>query len=110
MRCFGDGTPLYERYHDTEWGRPQLSERQLYEKVCLEGFQSGLSWLTVLRKREDLRAAFAGFDPERVAELDVAPLLEDARLIRSGAKLRACVTNGSTCSAGPTPPPGRACD
>ena len=93
MRCFGDGTPLYERYHDTEWGRPQLSERQLYEKVCLEGFQSGLSWLTVLRKREDLRAAFAGFDPERVAELDVAPLLEDARLIRSGAKLRACVTN-----------------
>lgn len=93
MRCFGDGTALYERYHDTEWGRPQLSERQLYEKACLEGFQAGLSWLTVLRKREDLRAAFAGFDPERVAELDVAPLLEDARLIRSAPKLLACVTN-----------------
>ena len=92
-RCFGDGDPLYERYHDEEWGRPQTSERALYEKVCLEGFQAGLAWITVLRKREALREVFAGFDPERVAELDVAPLLEDARLIRSGPKLRACVTN-----------------
>ena len=50
-RCFGDGDPLYERYHDEEWGRPQTSERALYEKVCLEGFQAGLSWITVLRKR-----------------------------------------------------------
>jgi DNA-3-methyladenine glycosylase I len=92
-RCFGDGDPLYERYHDQEWGRPQTSERALYEKVCLEGFQAGLAWITVLRKREALREVFAGFDPERVAELDVEPLLDDARLIRSAAKLRACVTN-----------------
>jgi DNA-3-methyladenine glycosylase I len=92
-RCFGDGDPLYERYHDEEWGRPQTSERALYEKVCLEGFQAGLAWITVLRKREALREVFAGFDPERVAELDVEPLLDDARLIRSGPKLRACVTN-----------------
>jgi DNA-3-methyladenine glycosylase I len=92
-RCFGDGDPLYERYHDEEWGRPQTSERALYEKICLEGFQAGLAWITVLRKREALREVFAGFDPEQVAELDVEPLLADARLIRSGPKLRACVTN-----------------
>ena len=93
MRCFGDGDPLYEAYHDTEWGRPQLSEQQLYEKLCLEGFQSGLSWITVLRKRAALREALAGFDPAAVAGLDVEPLLGDARLIRSLPKLRACVTN-----------------
>ena len=93
MRCFGDGVVLYERYHDLEWGRPQTSEQALYEKLCLEGFQAGLAWITVLRKREALREAFAGFDPEVVAGLDVEPLLTDARLIRSGAKLRACVTN-----------------
>ena len=92
-RCFGDGDPLYATYHDEEWGRPQTSERALYEKVCLEGFQAGLAWITVLRKRAALREAFAGFDPDVVADLDVAPLLEDARLIRSGPKLRACVTN-----------------
>jgi DNA-3-methyladenine glycosylase I len=92
-RCFGDGDAVYERYHDEEWGRPQRSERALYEKVCLEGFQAGLSWITVLRKRPALREVFAGFDPEAVAELDVAPLMSDARLIRSGPKLRACVTN-----------------
>ncbi len=92
-RCFGAGNPLYERYHDTEWGRPQIGERALYEKVCLEGFQAGLSWLTVLRKRASLREAFAGFDPDAVAELDIEPLLSDARLIRSRAKLSACVTN-----------------
>ena len=93
MRCFGDGDSVYERYHDEEWGRPQRTEQALYEKICLEGFQSGLAWITVLRKREALREAFAGFDPEVVAELDVAPLMSDTRLIRSGPKLRACVTN-----------------
>ena len=93
MRCFGDGDPLYERYHDTEWGRPQLSERQLFEKICLEAFQAGLAWITVLRKREALREAFGGFDPAHVAALDVEPLLSDARLIRSRPKLQACVTN-----------------
>ena len=98
-RCFGTGDPLYERYHDTEWGRPQLSERQLYEKICLEGFQAGLSWLTVLRKRPALREAFGGFDPEVVASLDVEPLLADARLIRSRPKLTACVTNARAALA-----------
>ena len=93
MRCFGDGDALYEAYHDTEWGRPQLSERQLYEKLCLEGFQAGLAWITVLRKREALREVFGGFDPHGVASLDVEPLLADARLIRSRAKLQSCVTN-----------------
>jgi DNA-3-methyladenine glycosylase I len=92
-RCFGTGDPLYEAYHDHEWGLPRTDEQALYEKVCLEGFQAGLSWLTVLGKRAALRAAFAGFDPERVAGLDVTPLLDDARLIRSRRKLDACVTN-----------------
>jgi DNA-3-methyladenine glycosylase I len=92
-RCFGTGDPLYERYHDDEWGRPRTDETSLLEKLCLEGFQAGLAWITVLRKREALRAAFHGFDPAQVAELDVAPLLHDARLIRSERKLRACVTN-----------------
>lgn len=92
-RCFGTGDPLYERYHDDEWGRPRTDEQALYEKVCLEGFQTGLAWVTVLRKRAALRASFAGFDPEQVAGLDVSPLLQDARLIRSRRKLQACVTN-----------------
>jgi DNA-3-methyladenine glycosylase I len=96
-RCFGTGDPLYERYHDLEWGRPQTAEQALYEKVCLEGFQAGLAWITVLRKREALREAFGGFEPDAVAALeperDLAPLLQDARLIRSGPKLRACITN-----------------
>lgn len=99
MRCFGEGDPLYERYHDTEWGRPQLSEQQLFEKVCLEGFQSGLAWITVLRKREALREVFHGFEPEAVVGVDVEPLLLDARLIRSRAKLRACVVNAAATLA-----------
>lgn len=99
MRCFGEGDEQYERYHDTEWGRPQTGERALYEKICLEGFQAGLAWITVLRKREALREVFAGFDPDVVADLDVEPLLGDARLIRSGAKLRACVTNARATQA-----------
>ncbi len=99
MRCFGTGDPLYEAYHDDEWGRPQLSEQQLYEKVCLEGFQAGLAWITVLRKRAALREAFGGFDPEQVAGQDVTPLLTDARLIRSGPKLRACVRNAEATLA-----------
>jgi len=92
-RCFGTGDPLYEAYHDDEWGRPRTDEQALFEKVCLEGFQAGLSWITVLRKRAALREVFAGFHPDAVAELDVVPLLDDARLIRSERKLRACVTN-----------------
>ena len=93
MRCFGEGDPLYAAYHDEEWGRPVRSEQGLFERICLEGFQAGLAWITVLRKREALREVFHGFDPAVVAELDVSPLLDDARLIRSRAKLQACVTN-----------------
>jgi DNA-3-methyladenine glycosylase I len=95
MRCFGEGDSLYAAYHDQEWGRPQRSEQALYEKICLEGFQAGLAWITVLRKREALREVFAGFDPDVVVDLDVAPLLADTRLIRSGPKLRACVRNAA---------------
>ena len=93
MRCFGEGDPLYEPYHDTEWGRPRTSTQELYEKICLEGMQAGLAWITVLRKRAAFREVFHGFDPSRVATMDVTPLLEDARIIRARAKLQACVTN-----------------
>jgi DNA-3-methyladenine glycosylase I len=92
-RCFGDGDPLYESYHDTEWGRPVRTEAGLFERICLEGFQAGLAWITVLRKRAALREVFHDFDPVRVAEMDVTPLLDDARLIRSLPKLTACVRN-----------------
>lgn len=93
MRCFGEGIAIYEEYHDTEWGRPVRTVNGLYERICLEAFQAGLAWITVLRKREALREAFHGFDPSVVADMDVAPLLADDRLIRSGPKLRACVVN-----------------
>ena len=96
FRCFGTGDPLYERYHDTEWGRPVRGDRELYERISLEAFQSGLSWITVLRRRETLRAAFDGFDPVRVAaygEDDVARLLADPGIIRNRAKVEAVLTN-----------------
>jgi DNA-3-methyladenine glycosylase I len=94
VRCFGEGDPLYERYHDEEWGRPRRDEQALYEKLCLEGFQAGLSWITVLRKRAALREVYAGFDPDVVAAVDgIDHLLTDTRLIRSRAKLEACVRN-----------------
>ena len=96
MRCFGDGDPLYERYHDTEWGVPVRDERGLYERISLEAFQSGLSWITILRKREGFRAAFAGFDPEVVAEFgpdDVERLLGDASIVRNRAKVEATIAN-----------------
>ena len=69
-RCWPATDPLYIAYHDEEWGRPVTDERALYEKLCLEGFQSGLSWITILRKRENFRQAFAGFDPDVVARFD----------------------------------------
>src|SRR6187397_1314843 len=82
LRCAWPGSDdLYRRYHDNEWGRPVSSDIRLFEKICLEGFQSGLSWLTILRKRENFREAFDGFDRERVAGFgarDVARLLRDA--------------------------------
>lgn len=83
-------------YHDQEWGRPVADDRLLLEALCLDGFQSGLSWLVILRKREAFRAAFAGFDPERVArfdEADVARLLEDAHIVRHRGKIEAAIAN-----------------
>ncbi|MGH8126978.1 MAG: DNA-3-methyladenine glycosylase I [Gammaproteobacteria bacterium] len=95
-RCFGDGDPLYERYHDTEWGRPVIDEHGLYERLCLEAFQAGLSWRTVLHKRTAFRSAFAGFDPERVARYtrrDVTRLMGDEGIIRNRAKIEAAIAN-----------------
>ncbi len=96
MRCFGDGDPLYELYHDTEWGVPIKDDAALYERLCLEAFQSGLAWITILRKREAFRAAFAGFDPAAVAAFtddDVARLLADAGIVRNRAKITAAIDN-----------------
>lgn len=95
-RCFGDGDPLYERYHDEEWGVPVHGERELYERLTLEAFQSGLAWITILRRREGFRAAFAGFDPAVVAgfdEHDVERLMADTGIIRNRAKITAAVAN-----------------
>ena len=96
VRCWETSDPLYQDYHDREWGRPVLDERGLYERLCLEGFQSGLSWLTILRKREGFRAAFAGFDPDAVArfgERDVERLLQDAGIVRHRGKIEAAIAN-----------------
>ncbi len=95
-RCWTSRDPLYLAYHDEEWGRPVTDERGLLERLCLEGFQSGLSWLTILRKREGFRAAFAGFDPERVARFgkrDVERLLRDAGIVRHRGKIEAAIAN-----------------
>jgi DNA-3-methyladenine glycosylase I len=95
-RCFGDGDPLYAAYHDEEWGAPVTDERGLFERVSLEAFQSGLSWLTILRKREAFRTAFAGFEPDAVARFgdrDVTRLLSDAAIVRNRAKIDATIAN-----------------
>ena len=95
-RCWATGDPAYLAYHDEEWGRPVTDERGLLERFCLEGFQSGLSWLTILRKRENFRAAFAGFDPDRVARFgkrDVERLLLDAGIVRHRGKIEAAIAN-----------------
>ncbi|MCB1247690.1 MAG: DNA-3-methyladenine glycosylase I [Acidimicrobiia bacterium] len=87
---------MYESYHDTEWGVPQHDDHRLFEKVCLEGFQSGLSWLTILRKRDAFREVFAGFDPAVVATygpVDIDRLLGDARIVRHRGKIDATVNN-----------------
>lgn len=94
--------PLLTEYYDTEWGRPVTSERGLYERIVLESFQSGLSWLTVLKKRDALREVFADFDPEVVAEFteeDIERLLGDARIIRNRAKIEAAITNAQATVA-----------
>ena len=95
-RCFGDGDPLYERYHDHEWGRPVVTEQGLFERICLEAFQSGLSWRIVLGKRESMREGFCRFDVEAVAafdEDDVQRLLDDPAVIRNRRKIEAAVAN-----------------
>jgi DNA-3-methyladenine glycosylase I len=96
-RCgWAGATADYLAYHDDEWGRPQRDEVRLFEKLCLEAFQSGLSWLTILRKREAFRSAFAGFVPERVAAFgpaDVERLLADRGIVRNRAKIEAAVAN-----------------
>jgi DNA-3-methyladenine glycosylase I len=96
--CAGD--PLYERYHDLEWGRPVADDTRLFEKLALEGFQSGLSWLTILRKRENFRAAFAGFSAEAVAAFgpaDVERLLADPGIVRHRGKIEATILNAERC-------------
>jgi DNA-3-methyladenine glycosylase I len=96
IRCWPTSDPLYTAYHDEEWGRPVRDERGLYERLCLEGFQSGLAWITILRKREAFRRAFAGFDPARVArfgERDVERLLGDAGIVRHRGKIEAAIAN-----------------
>ncbi|HSK93240.1 MAG TPA: DNA-3-methyladenine glycosylase I [Candidatus Angelobacter sp.] len=96
-RCWwGAGDPLYRAYHDTEWGRPVAHDRTLFEKLSLEGFMAGLSWLTILRKRENFRRAFANFEPDAVAGFgpgDVERLLADAGIVRHRGKIEAVITN-----------------
>jgi DNA-3-methyladenine glycosylase I len=98
-RCgWGVSTPDYVRYHDEEWGRPVRDDTALYEKLSLEAFQSGLAWITILRKREAFRAAFAGFDPGAVAAFgddDVARLMADAGIVRNRAKIEAAIANAA---------------
>ena len=92
-RCMWGVQPkIYRTYHDTEWGRPVIDERAIFEKLCLEGFQAGLSWLTILKKREAFRERFQGFDPEVLAgwgEAEVADALADSNIVRNRAKIEA---------------------
>ncbi|MDP1741663.1 MULTISPECIES: DNA-3-methyladenine glycosylase I [Comamonadaceae] len=96
-RCaWCQATPTYRHYHDTEWGFPVADERRLFEKICLEGFQAGLSWLTILNKREAFRSAFANFDAEQVARfdaVDVQRLLGDAGIVRHAGKIASTINN-----------------
>jgi DNA-3-methyladenine glycosylase I len=103
VRCFWAGSdPVYRRYHDEEWGFPVADDRRLFEKICLEGFQAGLSWLTILRKRASFREAFAGFDIDRVARFgarDVARLLKDERIVRHRGKIESAINNAKCAAA-----------
>ncbi|UYO96699.1 DNA-3-methyladenine glycosylase I [Microbacterium sp. M28] len=103
VRCAWVGADAeYERYHDEEWGRPLHGDRALFEKMSLEGFQAGLSWITILRKRPRFREVFAGFDPDAVAafgEDDVERLMQDAGIIRNRAKVTATIGNAALVSA-----------
>ena len=105
LRCpWGLSVPEYVTYHDTEWGRPVRGDQAIFERLSLEAFQSGLSWLTILRKRENFRAAFAGFDIAAVAEFgpdDVQRLLSDPGIVRNRAKVNAVITNARAAVALP---------
>jgi DNA-3-methyladenine glycosylase I len=96
-RCWWPGEDeLYIRYHDKEWGRPVVEDRRLFEKICLEGFQSGLSWITILRKRENFRKAFKNFDPAVVSRFgarDVERLLKDEGIVRHRGKIESTINN-----------------
>jgi len=102
-RCWWCGTdPLYIAYHDQEWGRPVTDDRRLFEKICLEGFQAGLSWITILRKRDHFRAAFHGFDIDRVARYtarDVERLLKNEGIIRHRGKIESTINNAKRARA-----------
>ena len=101
-RCWTTTDQAYLAYHDEEWGRPVTDERGLLERFCLEGFQSGLSWLPILRKRENFRSAFASFDPETVARFgsrDIARLLKDAGIVRHRGKIEAAIANAGATVA-----------
>lgn len=97
LRCFWcTGAEDYQRYHDREWGYPVRNDRRLFEKLCLEGFQSGLSWLTILRKRDAFREVFCNFDIEKVARFskrDVSRLMKDARIVRHQGKIESVINN-----------------
>jgi DNA-3-methyladenine glycosylase I len=97
VRCWWPGDDsLYQRYHDEEWGVPVTDDRRLFEKICLEGFQSGLSWLTILRKRDNFRSAFAGFDFDRIARYtsrDITRLVNDAGIVRHRGKIESTINN-----------------
>jgi DNA-3-methyladenine glycosylase I len=101
VRCFWSvGDELYQSYHDREWGRPVADDRRLFEKICLEGFQSGLSWLTILRKRENFRRAFHSFDIESIARMNagsVERLMRDEGIVRNRAKIEATINNARRC-------------
>lgn len=96
-RCWWCGDDAeYQRYHDHEWGRPVVEDRRLFEKICLEGFQSGLSWLTILRKRDNFRRAFANFEPKKVArfgDAKIEALLQDAGIVRHRGKITSTINN-----------------
>ena len=106
-RCgWGGSSDLYIAYHDGEWGRPVRNDERLFEKISLEAFQSGLAWITILRKRENFRAAFAGFDPEKVAEFgeaDVERLLADTGIVRNRQKIEATIHNARVLADLPVP-------
>jgi DNA-3-methyladenine glycosylase I len=97
FRCFGEGNELYEAYHDDEWGRPVTGDVKILERICLEGAQAGLAWITILRKREHYRKAFKGFDPDKLARFgdkDVERLMQDAGIVRNRLKIEAAIANG----------------